>query len=308
MAAAVTSAENPMDQYVLNWRPSPLKDKIGTPKFALRADFDSTALPPSVDLSHYDTEVRDQRSLGACTAFAAIAIVEHIAKRNDRVSNWSELYLYYNTRVRILGWDPNQDTGAPVSSTMLALQKYGNAQEDDWPYDIARFGAPPGAEAYTRGAINQVLKTAFVPSSVDAIRASIASGRPVDIGFICYSNFTRDSAVYRSGQIPMPTPSSYRTGGHSVTIVAYDDGTRKFKFKNSWSARFGVRGYGFLPYGYVSGYTPDRPRTKLVSDCWTIVSIEYESDHVVLSDQNAPEGAENFDLEAIDPAATGIDD
>jgi hypothetical protein len=108
----------------------------------------------------------------------------------------------------VLGWDPHQDTGAYVSSTMVALQKYGDAREDDWPYDIAQFGASPTANAYRRGTINQVIKTAFVPSSVDVIRATIASYRPVDIGFICYSNFTKDGAVYRSGQVPMPTTSS----------------------------------------------------------------------------------------------------
>ncbi|KAF2272968.1 cysteine proteinase [Westerdykella ornata] len=274
MAAAMTSTGNPMDQYVLNWRPSPLEDKLGVPKFALKTDFDSTTLPPSKDLSGYDTPVKDQGRLGACTAFAAIAIVEHIANRNGRASDWSELYLYYNTRAKVSGWNPNEDT----------------------------------ATAYVRGSINQVLKTAFVPSTVDAIRASIASGRPVDIGFVCYSDFTQDSAVYRSGQVPMPTASSYRTGGHSVAIVAYHDGTRQFKFKNSWTTSFGERGYGFLPYDYVTGYTPDRPRSKLVSDCWTIVSIEYESDYVILSDQNAPEGVEHFDMGIINPALAGSDD
>jgi hypothetical protein len=56
MAAPVMSTENPVDQYVLNWRPSPLKDKLGTPKFVLKAEFDSTALPSSQDLSLYDTQ------------------------------------------------------------------------------------------------------------------------------------------------------------------------------------------------------------------------------------------------------------
>lgn len=285
-----------MDQYVLNWRPSPLEDKLGVPKYKLRADFESTALPLSKDLSQYDTDVKDQGPLGSCTSFAAIAIVEHIAKRNGRTSDWSELYLYYNTRVKVLRWDPNQDTGAYVSSTMVALQKYGDAREADWSYDISGLGTLPPAAAYARGTINQVLKTAYVQNSVDAIRAAIASGRPVDIGFICYSNFTKDPAVYRSGQIPMPTSSSYRTGGHSVTIVAYDDTTQYFKFKNSWSSSFGARGYGFLPYAFVAGSTPDAPRTRLVSDCWTIESIEFEGDHVILKGANAPEGVDHFDL------------
>ncbi|KFY47730.1 hypothetical protein V496_10475 [Pseudogymnoascus sp. VKM F-4515 (FW-2607)] len=283
-----SNTENPMNQYILNWRPSPLEDKLGVPKFALKAEFDSTALPSSKDLT--------------------IAIVEHIAKRKGLPSDWSELYLYYNTRVRVLNWPPNEDSGAYVSSTMVSLQKYGDARERDWPYVPARIGAAPPAAAYTRGAINQIIKTAYVPNTVDSIRAAIASGRPVDIGFSCYSNFTNDAAIYRSGQIPMPTASSYNTGGHSVTIVGYDDATRKFKFKNSWSTTFGEGGYGFLPYAYVAGYGPDLPRRKLVSDCWTIHSIEFESDQVILQGEATPEGMEPFNLGIINPSTPGSDD
>lgn len=106
----------------------------------------------------------------------------------------------------------------------------------------------------------------------------------------------------------MPSPSSFVTGGHSVTIVAYDDATRRFKFKNSWSTRFGVGGYGFLPYDYVAGYTPDAPRRKLLSDCWTVDSIEFENDHVILRGVSAPEGVEPFEMSIIDPAPPGSED
>ena len=132
-----------MQKYVLNWRPSPIEDKQGMAEYALRADLDSTALPQSKDLSGFDSPVKDQGTLGACTAFAAIALVEHSAKRNGRASDWSGLYLYYNTRAKILNWARNEDTGTYVSSTMVSLQKYGDAREPDWPYNVARFGNVP---------------------------------------------------------------------------------------------------------------------------------------------------------------------
>ncbi|KAJ5896173.1 uncharacterized protein N7473_005572 [Penicillium subrubescens] len=271
--------------YVLNWRPSPPSARLGAPKFTFKPEFDSTALPSAKDLSQYDSPVKDQGDIGSCTAFAAVAIVEHIAKRNDKIPDWSELYLYYNTRVKVLGWPASDDTGAYVHSAIQALYTYGDAGETDWPYDTSKFAVEPPLASYSRGSTNQVVKAAYVDTSVDAFRAAIAAGYPVDIGFWCYSNLYDHMD---SGLVDMPKQGGYIIGGHSVMLVGYDDYTRRFKFKNSWSTRFGQAGYGFLPYEYVSGYTLDEPKQRLVSDCWTIASIEFDSDFVILYN-NPPE-------------------
>jgi len=274
-----TTEENRFKHYVLNWRPSPLQEKLGSPLLTLQRDFDSTTLPRVKDLSCYDSPIRDQGKLGSCTSFAAVALIEHIAKRFQKTSDWSELYVYYNTRVKVLHWDPNEDTGAYVSSTMKALSQYGDSGETDWPYDTTKFSCEPPTTAYTRGAINQVTKTAFLPVSVDAFRTAINAGNPVDIGFVCYSNLYDAN---KTGKVPMPKEGSYIIGGHSVTIVGYDDNSREFKFKNSWGADWGDKGYGYLPYDYVSGYTIDDSHSRLVDDAWTILQIEYDSDFVQL--------------------------
>lgn len=99
----------------------------------------------------------------------------------------------------------------------------------------------------------------------------------------------------------MPAPGSYKTRGQSIAIVGYDDTTREFKFKNSWSTSFGVSGYGYLPYDFISGYTIEAPSERLVSDCWMIESVEYERDFVVLRAESVPEGQESFRMGVVSP-------
>ena len=71
---------------------------------------------------------------------------------------------------------------------------------------------------------------------------------------------------------------------------------------------FGASGYGFLPYDYVSGSAPDTSGTKLVSDCWTIDSIEYESDAVILRGEGTPERVDHFEIGIVNPDAPRSDD
>ncbi|KAJ5896172.1 uncharacterized protein N7473_005571 [Penicillium subrubescens] len=264
--------------YVLNWRPSPPSARLGAPKITFKPEFDSTTLPSSKDLSQYDSAVKDQGALGADTAFAVLAVAENIAKHHKGEFDWSELYLYYNTRVKVLGWPVGDDTGAYISSTIQALTTCGCANENDWPYDVAKFAEEPPAPSSSEGAISSV-KAANIDPTVDAFRATISCGFPITIGIICYSNLF-DS--FDSGVIPMPKPGTWITGGHVISIVGYDDSSRQFKFKNSWGIRWGQSGYGFLPYEYVSGYTIDEPVQRLVSDCWTIQSIELQGGSVII--------------------------
>ena len=47
--------------------------------------------------------------------------------------------------------------------------------------------------------------------------------------------------------------------------VGYEDKKKVIKFKNSWSDKWGQKGYGLLPYAYVERY---------MMDAWSSVDIE----------------------------------
>ena len=50
----------------------------------------------------------------------------------------------------------------------------------------------------------------------------------------------------------MPGRDESVLGGHAVLLVGYDDSTRRFRLRNSWSEDWGQQGYGTLPYEYVT--------------------------------------------------------
>jgi hypothetical protein len=61
---------------------------------------------PTVDLSAKCTTIKDKGSIGACTAFAGVSIMEYIEKKyNDNKTEdiFSERFTYYTTRVNVLG-------------------------------------------------------------------------------------------------------------------------------------------------------------------------------------------------------------
>ena len=60
-------------------------------------------------------------------------------------------------------------------------------------------------------------------------------------------------------------------GGHAVAAVGYNDADQCFIVRNSWGAKWGRKGYCFMPYAYLTD--PD-----LAADFWTIRMVEIPSD------------------------------
>ena len=65
----------------------------------------------------------------------------------------------------------------------------------------------------------------------------------------------------------MPEPRETIMGGHAVCIVGYDDNKGTFKVRNSWSEKWGDKGYCYFPYKYILN-------PNLASDFWTITRIK----------------------------------
>jgi C1A family cysteine protease len=230
-------------------------------------------LPASVDLRtlNLHTPIFDQQALGSCTA-NAIGKAYEFAQRKRGLIDYapSRLFIYYGER-EIEG-TINEDAGAEIRDGLKVVNTLGVPHETLWPYDITRFTVKPAAAAYTDGESHQALGYARVAVKTVAVKAALAAGFPVVIGFTVYSSFYDIGA---DGFMRVPKPSESVEGGHAVLCVGY----RRMKapwdryakdygiYLNSWSESWGHAGAFYAPFGWMCD-------TDNSDDFWTLTEVE----------------------------------
>lgn len=231
-----------------------IRDLMATMKGPLK-------LPDVADLEGKCPPVYDQGDAGSCTGNMGAGMDQFIAMKEGKVAFIpSRLFIYYNTRLS--EGSANQDSGATIRDTFKAMAKYGYCKEVTWPYVIRKLTTRPTVGSYAEALPHKITQYARVMQSEQAICDALAAGDPVGFGFTVYDNFDPDA----HGVIPMPTKKNRVEGGHAVVLVGYDRNKRLFKFRNSWGATWGVRGYGYLSFDYVLNQ-------HLASDFWVLRAV-----------------------------------
>ncbi len=229
------------------------------------------------------TPIKNQKSLGSCTAHAGCAQLEYYIKRKTNKNvNLSELFLYLETR-RNLGWEL-EDTGAYLRTTMKTMVSIGICLEKYWPYKIKKFTENPPAFIYPRADDYKVEsyfkldKRGYTKKQVlSRIKSALNKKLPLTFGFTCYESALTQAR--KTGQIPFPSAEDEVSGGHAVLLVGYDDNMiikntqddsetiGAFIFRNSWGKRWGDKGRGYLPYDYLlKGH---------LDDIWCLFRADY---------------------------------
>jgi len=239
-------------------------------------------LPATVDLREWCSAVEDQRSLGSCTAQAGVGILEYYERKAfGRNVEASRLFLYKVTRnlMKMKG-----DTGAYLRMTMGAMVLFGVPPEEYWPYtDGEDFDREPPAFCYAFAENYKTIKYyRHDPPGRPAdrvlaeVKKYLAAGHPAMFGFTVYSSLDQAAS---DGRIPIPSAREKILGGHALAAVGYDDKLRiknaqsgqatsgALLLRNSWGEGWGERGYGWLPYDYVT--------RGLAEDFWAVLKKEW---------------------------------
>lgn len=223
-------------------------------------------LPPSVDLRHLCSPVRDQGKLGSCTGFAIAAGMREFLeqKTTGKFVKLSPLFVYYEERK--IENSVNQDAGAQPRDGMKVLANMGCAPEKDDRYNISTFQDPPTSKAMQDAARFKIAAYHRLSNLTD-MQNCLAGGNGFVLGFEVFESFESDP-VAQTGKMPMPQPNEKKVGGHAVFAAGYKmdpkwPGGGYLIIKNSWSTSWGDQGYFYMPLAYVQPH--------LVTDAWTAV-------------------------------------
>lgn len=247
------------------WNPD-LPDHRDMQFSVVRQEALAVPVPTLVDLRPQCPPVYDQGQLGSCTANAIGAAFQfELLKQKLPSFNPSRLFIYYNERV--LEGQVKTDSGAQIRDGVKSVATQGVCDELLWPYVVSKFATKPMKGLYTKALKNKAIQyTRLNNTAINELKACLASGSPFVFGFTVYQSFEGD-AVAKTGILPMPATSESAIGGHAVMAVGYDDAQNAFIVRNSWGSTWGLQGYFYMPYAYITD-------TNLADDFWTISSVD----------------------------------
>lgn len=255
-----------------------LRDTMLGPHVAsVGADLVPALAPPRADLRRWFPPVEHQGALQSCTASAVTALVGYFVRRSrGQHEPLSRLFVYKAAR-NLMGC--SGDAGASLRSTLRALATFGAPAERYWPYDCARFDEEPSAFCYAvaRSAEPASLTYFRIDSgatppnqTLDNIKLFVSRGFPCVFGLPVYSEY---QCPTEHGGIQMPGSATFYYGGLANVAVGYDDSIQidqasgALLVRNAWGRSWGVEGYAWLPYRYVT--------ERLAIDWWTVIKREW---------------------------------
>jgi hypothetical protein len=268
------------------WIPQPEDKRDYTFNFAKLPGV-KAILPVSCDLrtTGFMPVVIDQGPHGTCTSAAKTGLNGYMeAKQGHAAAPFSINFSYYKTVHDIEGGNPLNDPGATVRGTLQAGQRFGNCFSNTWPYDDSHFGKAPNAAAISEALNYQDLFYALldptntpVATILSNAKNMLAAGYPFEFGFRVLSSFMNTKA---DGLVAFPKSGEQLMGGHAVLAVGYNDtircpntnSTGAFLCRNSWGPSWGMSGYFWLPYEFV---TRSYNGSRLMSDMWALGKVEW---------------------------------
>lgn len=236
-----------------------------------------TQLKSKVDLRYMFDYVYDQGNLGSCTANAICSAFTFDQKNQELpLFDPSRMFLYYNERK--MEGTTNYDSGASIRDGIKSINKIGICEEKLWPYHVDYFTSKPGSTCYKEAKFHRGIRYKRLDNTnLNDLKACLSLGQPFIFGFAVYDSF-EDPTCWnpKIDEMPIPNPNKEKLlGGHAVLAVGYSNKRKCFIVRNSWGSSWGMSGYFFMPYRYIT--------SEACSDFWVLETIS--DDEVILDNQ-----------------------
>lgn len=254
----------PMSRFNLNYvfEPKDVRDRKF--KTLFKETELEVELPEHVDLSSNGGwgDILDQGDLGSCVSNSVATCIRYVRKKDKMtVYDPSRLFIYYFGRL-IENFPISEDTGLYIRSGYKSVAQYSVCSEKNWPYTPQRFGIKPSQYALDAAKQHKTFQYLSLDGDLQQLRKCLADGYPISFGFTVFESFM-SIQVARTGVVPIPKyKMEEEYGGHAVTLVGYDDSSKRFKVANSWGSSWGDNGFCYMPYDFILN-------DNYASDFWT---------------------------------------
>jgi hypothetical protein len=238
--------------------------------------------PVEVDYRSIMPDVFDQGTRGSCVACAATRTVKEYqeVKQGDNPANGLSPAFLYSICKQLDGSATTEGTTLKIA--MQALQKYGVCTEDLMPYsELSSLIEPnvptPTTKQLSEALLYKIKNYAQICSVLDTDRSSLLSTMrtalqtigPFAIALLVCSNFKPDANY----NIPLPEGSI--EGGHAIGIVGDQPSKSRFIIRNSWGKTWGLNGYAYLPYEWITAKNVDIG--WYLYEAWTSVDVPFKT-------------------------------
>lgn len=234
----------------VEYKEQPLNEKY-TPPAGLK-------IKENVDLRKFFSPVKNQRDLGSCTSFAAVAMYEALMNQNgvEGTNDMSPAYLYYYSN--ILKGRPAG--GSNFFEQLEVLGRHGVCHEDLYVYDADSPATKPSEQADEDAKKHRVIDAKQIPlvnepdksetlkRNHQILTSALSEGYPVGISLKVYDNLGKDGAFVLH---PDDAPNAKEDGWHAMVIAGYSEENSFYIVRNSWGEDFGEEGYCYIPSAYI---------------------------------------------------------
>ncbi|MDR3374150.1 MAG: C1 family peptidase, partial [Ancalomicrobiaceae bacterium] len=246
----------------------PTRPQPNSTFFFASAELYRQPLPKAVDLRSLLAPVIHQGAAPVAVADAVAAAVDVQIVEAGATGASSRRFIDFNTRLRMGTTNP----AVPVSiqAALEAVIRFGASSETACPWDAARLGERPSAEAYTAPAPVTFSGMQQVPLNLNAWRQALAEGKVIVFGMAFVED--PDACTSLGGVVPMVRAEAAQAASaaavQALACVGYHDQEKVFIVRNCWGDEWGDGGYAYLPYNTVMC------KKFVDSDCWVLVPTQ----------------------------------